>query len=235
MSEKPYKNKETFFIDPVEGLNTGVLKTLDLVVTQLPVEIGSYPTEKFVVTAGKKYGNLWSDNPWSDILDDEPLGNIYDLQLFLDKYYFLDIGIIYNRGNTKYNSSGEVEKDVHGNTLFTDKLVRIYEASRHVDNAPTNFMFKVFEDNGTTPITNATATVRLGNKETVIDYDEDNALYTGEVYGIGNGTLTIEADGFEDYIMPVVLSPHSVIQVAKMRQEAGYLDNYLTIVMDASA
>ncbi len=224
-------HSETFFIDPDEGLNEGALKQVDLVVTQLPVAVGDYPQEKYLVTAGKKY-HPWSENPWEDVLGNDPLGNMYDLQRFLDKYYFMDVAVIYLRGKVSYTDDGSVELS-GGNPVYTKRLAEIYEASKHADNKPTKFMFNVFEDDGTTEIDDAIATVRLGNKEVVIEYDEDDNMYIGYVYGIGNGTLTIEATGFEDYVLPVSLSYNGVISYTKLRQDDGYADTYLKIVMVA--
>ncbi len=201
-----------------------LVSQVDLIVTQQDdVNYGDYPAIKFICTTGKKEGDNWSDNPWHDIVGDEPLGNVYDLNRFLDKYYYLDILAVFDR---------KEETNVDGSEVVKNEI-RVFPAHKYVENKPTTFKFKVFEADGTTAVTDATATVRFDGSETTIEYDAEEGFYFGEVYGHGKGILTVSKTGFKDYVETFDLSNNMTYTEVYIRQDDGYELTTLEIVLEA--
>lgn len=214
-------------------------KNVDLIAFQVPVEYGSYPETLWTCVPGYKYSdNLqavdpWDDNPWSDRVED-PTGDFYDLYRFLDQYYFLDILAVSLRGEYLYDSDGNVELDAGGNKVFKFQEARLYKASSHVENNPTQFKIVVLDGDGEL-ITDADVTIDFGEIETELTHDENDGYYSGQVFGIGDATITVEKEGFVDKVIPITLMNNGVIQEVNIRQENGYAKTYLEIVMEAES
>jgi len=226
-------SRKNFFVDVDTGILEHHKKMVDLIVWESPVDYGSYPATKFVAEAGKKYGDEWSESPWDDILGEEPLGSFNDLYRFLDKYHFLDILVVFFRGEFDYDSNGQILLDGSGNPTFVKRLAEIFRSTKHVDYAPTTFKVKVFQEDGTTPIEDADVTVEFGSVETDIEFVEEEGIYTGKVYGIGSANLVVEKEGFDTFILPVELVFNRTISQDRIRQENDYETRYLNIVLVA--